>query len=104
MPPAPSLPTHLMPTHILPPRILPTHLLPTHLLPTHLLPDFSLLLLFADSLALRLTLLPCPRPQVGHTCNSILGGLVGVTAGCASYTAGASFAVGICSAIVYHGE
>jgi Amt family ammonium transporter len=41
--------------------------------------------------------------DVGHTCNSILGGLVGVTAGCAAFTAPSSFLVGFMSAFVYHG-
>jgi len=41
--------------------------------------------------------------DVGHTCNSILGGLVGVTAGCACFSAGTAFLVGFLSAWVYHG-
>uniref|UniRef100_A0A7S2DZY3 Ammonium transporter n=1 Tax=Haptolina brevifila TaxID=156173 RepID=A0A7S2DZY3_9EUKA len=40
--------------------------------------------------------------DVGHTCNSILGGLVGVTAGCATFSPGAAFACGIVSSIFYH--
>eukprot|EP00325_Prymnesiales_sp_UTEX-LB-985_P011386 CAMPEP_0174761086 /NCGR_PEP_ID=MMETSP1094-20130205/109096_1 /TAXON_ID=156173 /ORGANISM="Chrysochromulina brevifilum, Strain UTEX LB 985" /LENGTH=513 /DNA_ID=CAMNT_0015967033 /DNA_START=15 /DNA_END=1555 /DNA_ORIENTATION=- len=40
--------------------------------------------------------------DVGHTCNSILGGLVGVTAGCACFSPGAAFACGVVSSIVYH--
>jgi Amt family ammonium transporter len=40
--------------------------------------------------------------DVGHTCNSILGGLVGVTAGCATFSAAGAFACGIVSAFVYH--
>jgi Amt family ammonium transporter len=41
--------------------------------------------------------------SVGHTCNSILAGLVGITAGCCSVSAGASIAIGFLSAFVYHG-
>merc|ERR1712228_869098 len=41
--------------------------------------------------------------EVGHTCNSILGGLVGITAGCACINVHASIAVGFISAWVYHG-
>jgi Amt family ammonium transporter len=40
--------------------------------------------------------------DVSHTCNSILGGLVGITAGCATLSAAGAFACGICSALVYH--
>jgi len=40
--------------------------------------------------------------DAGHTCNSILGGLVGITAGCVVISAAGSIAVGMCSAIVYH--
>jgi len=41
--------------------------------------------------------------DVGHTCNSLLGGLVGVTAGCATVSAGSAVAIGFVSAFVYHG-
>jgi len=41
--------------------------------------------------------------DVGHTCNSLLGGLVGVTAGCATVSAGSAVAIGFISAFVYHG-
>jgi len=40
--------------------------------------------------------------DVGHTCNSILGGLVGVTAGCASVSAPGAIVIGFLSAFVYH--
>jgi Amt family ammonium transporter len=40
--------------------------------------------------------------DVGHTCNSILGGLVGVTAGCATFSANGAFICGAVSAFVYH--
>lgn len=38
-----------------------------------------------------------------RSCNSILGGLVGVTAGCATVPAWASVVIGLVSAFVYHG-
>jgi len=41
--------------------------------------------------------------EVGHTCNSILGGLVGITAGCASISAPGAILTGFLSAFVYHG-
>jgi Amt family ammonium transporter len=41
--------------------------------------------------------------SVGHTCNSILAGLVGITAGCCSVSAAGSIAIGFLSAFVYHG-
>merc|ERR1712113_1312602 len=41
--------------------------------------------------------------EVGHTCNSILGGLVGITAGCATVEVHAAIAIGLISALVYHG-
>jgi len=41
--------------------------------------------------------------DVGHTCNSILAGLVGITAGCASVSAPGSIVIGFLSAFVYHG-
>jgi len=41
--------------------------------------------------------------DVGHTCNSILAGLVGITAGCASVSAPGSLVIGFLSAFVYHG-
>ena len=40
--------------------------------------------------------------QVGHTCNSILGGLVSITAGCSVFSAPASIAAGFVGAFVYH--
>merc|ERR1711988_1799651 len=40
--------------------------------------------------------------DVGHTCNSVLGGLVGITAGCSTVSAPGSIVIGILSAIVYH--
>ena len=56
---------------------------------------------------------PLPRPtgpcRAHHgvtalrSCNSILGGLVGVTAGCATVPAWASVVIGLVSAFVYHG-
>jgi len=41
--------------------------------------------------------------DVGHTCNSILAGLVGVTAGCATVSAAGALLIGFISAFVYHG-
>ena len=41
--------------------------------------------------------------DVGHTCNSILGGLVGITAGCSTISAPGALATGFISAWVYHG-
>ena len=41
--------------------------------------------------------------EVGHVCNSVLGGLVGITAGCASVSAPGSLAIGFLAAFVYHG-
>jgi len=41
--------------------------------------------------------------DVSHTCNSILGGLVGITAGCSTISAPGALATGIISAWVYHG-
>jgi len=41
--------------------------------------------------------------DVGHVCNSVLGGLVGITAGCASVSAPGSLVIGFLSAFVYHG-
>jgi len=41
--------------------------------------------------------------DIGHTCNSLLGGLVGITAGCSVITPGLAVVVGILSAFVYHG-
>ena len=40
--------------------------------------------------------------DVGHTCNSLLGGLVGITAGCSVTTSNHAVLVGVLSAIVYH--
>ena len=40
--------------------------------------------------------------DIGHTCNSILGGLVGITAGCSVCDPWAALLVGFISAIVYH--
>jgi Amt family ammonium transporter len=40
--------------------------------------------------------------DIGHTCNSLLGGLVGITAGCATVHPWASILIGIISAFVYH--
>merc|ERR1719238_607089 len=40
--------------------------------------------------------------DVGHTCNSLLGGLVGITAGCSVVTPACAVVVGIVSAFVYH--
>ena len=41
--------------------------------------------------------------DVGHTCNSILAGLVGITAGCVVISAPGALCVGFLSAFVYHG-
>lgn len=41
--------------------------------------------------------------DIGHTCNSILGGLVGITAGCSVTDPWAALLIGFISAIVYHG-
>eukprot|EP00326_Haptolina_ericina_P036091 CAMPEP_0181250950 /NCGR_PEP_ID=MMETSP1096-20121128/46598_1 /TAXON_ID=156174 ORGANISM="Chrysochromulina ericina, Strain CCMP281" /NCGR_SAMPLE_ID=MMETSP1096 /ASSEMBLY_ACC=CAM_ASM_000453 /LENGTH=397 /DNA_ID=CAMNT_0023348463 /DNA_START=1 /DNA_END=1194 /DNA_ORIENTATION=- len=41
--------------------------------------------------------------DLGHTCNSLLGGLVGITAGCASVPVWASIIIGFCAAFIYHG-
>jgi Amt family ammonium transporter len=41
--------------------------------------------------------------DLAHTCNSILGGLVGITAGCATVPAWAAVVIGLVSAFVYHG-
>merc|ERR550514_1805088 len=41
--------------------------------------------------------------DVGHTCNSLLGGLVGITAGCSVVTAHHALLIGFISAWVYHG-
>jgi len=40
--------------------------------------------------------------ELGHTCNSLLGGLVGVTAGCASVHPSGAILIGFISAFVYH--
>ena len=40
--------------------------------------------------------------DIGHTCNSLLGGLVGITAGCSVTTANHSILIGVISAFVYH--
>jgi len=40
--------------------------------------------------------------DVGHTCNSILGGLVGITAGCSVVTPACSVIIGVVAAFVYH--
>jgi Amt family ammonium transporter len=41
--------------------------------------------------------------DIAHTCNSLLGGLVGITAGCACVTARDSIFIGMISAFFYHG-
>merc|ERR1719171_3318375 len=41
--------------------------------------------------------------DLGHTCNSLLGGLVGITAGCSVTTPWAALIIGFFSAWVYHG-
>jgi Amt family ammonium transporter len=40
--------------------------------------------------------------DIGHTCNSLLGALVGITAGCATVHPWAAIIIGIISAFVYH--
>merc|ERR1719310_251453 len=40
--------------------------------------------------------------DIGHTCNSLLGGLVGITAGCSVISPGFSVLVGFVAAFVYH--
>jgi len=40
--------------------------------------------------------------DVGHTCNSLLGGLVGITAGCVVVEPWAALIIGAVSAIIYH--
>jgi len=40
--------------------------------------------------------------DIGHTCNSLLGALVGITAGCATVHPWAAIIIGILSAFVYH--
>ena len=40
--------------------------------------------------------------DVAHTCNSLLGGLVGITAGCSVVTAHHAILIGVISAFVYH--
>jgi len=40
--------------------------------------------------------------DVGHTCNSLLGGLVGITAGCVVVDPWAAIIIGMFSAVVYH--
>jgi Amt family ammonium transporter len=40
--------------------------------------------------------------DIGHTCNSLLGGLVGITAGCASVTPNHALLIGVIAAFVYH--
>ena len=41
--------------------------------------------------------------DVGHTCNSLLGGLVGITAGCSVVTANHAILIGFIAAFIYHG-
>ena len=41
--------------------------------------------------------------DLGHTCNSLLGGLVGITAGCSVIKVWGSIIVGFVAAFVYHG-
>ena len=41
--------------------------------------------------------------DIGHTCNSLLGGLVAITAGCATLTPQHSILTGFLGAFVYHG-
>ena len=41
--------------------------------------------------------------DVGHTCNSLLGGLVGITAGCSVVTANHAILIGVIAAFIYHG-
>jgi len=40
--------------------------------------------------------------DIGHTCNSLLGGLVGITAGCSVVTAHHALLIGVISAHMYH--
>jgi len=40
--------------------------------------------------------------DIGHTCNSLLGGLVGITAGCATVNPWAAIIIGFIAAFVYH--
>jgi Amt family ammonium transporter len=40
--------------------------------------------------------------DVGHTCNSLLGGLVGITAGCSVVSSQHAVLIGVISALVYH--
>ena len=40
--------------------------------------------------------------DVGHTCNSLLGGLVGITAGCSVVEPWAAVIIGVVSAFIYH--
>merc|ERR1719486_312705 len=40
--------------------------------------------------------------DISHTCNSLLGGLVGITAGCSVVTSQHALLIGIISAFVYH--
>ena len=41
--------------------------------------------------------------DIGHTCNLLLGGLVGITAGCSVTDPWAALIIGTISAFVYHG-
>jgi len=41
--------------------------------------------------------------DISHTCNSLLGGLVGITAGCSVVTSNHAILIGVISAFVYHG-
>jgi len=41
--------------------------------------------------------------DLGHTCNSLLGGLVGITAGCSVVEPYAALVIGFVAAFVYHG-
>jgi len=40
--------------------------------------------------------------DLGHTCNSLLGGLVGITAGCATVEPYSAVVIGLCASVVYH--
>ena len=40
--------------------------------------------------------------DIGHTCNSLLGGLVGITAGCSVVEPWAAVIIGVVSAFIYH--
>merc|ERR1719387_2512641 len=40
--------------------------------------------------------------DLGHTCNSLLGGLVGITAGCSVVTPAMAVVIGMIAACVYH--